>query len=47
MTATIETLHKELKELKKDVTYIKEVLSEDFELSEHPKKNFERSAQNT
>ncbi len=38
MVATIETLHEELKELKKDVTYIKEVLSEDFELSEHAKK---------
>lgn len=36
--ATLETLHEELKELKKDMDYIKGILSEDFELSEHAKK---------
>ena len=36
--ATLETLHEEMKELKKDVEYIKGILSEDFELSEHAKK---------
>ncbi len=36
--ATLEMLHEEMKELKKDVEYIKGILSEDFELSEHAKK---------
>jgi len=36
--ATIESLHKELNHLRKDMEYIKTILSEDFELSEHAKK---------
>lgn len=38
MATTVETIHKDLKELKKDIEYIKAVLNEDFELSEHAKK---------
>lgn len=38
MATTLETLHKDLKKLKKDIEYIKNILSEDFELSEHAKK---------
>jgi len=38
MTNNLQTIERELKHLKKDVTYIKSVLSEDFELSEHAKK---------
>ena len=38
MTTTVETIHTDLIELKRDIEYIKAVLSEDFELSEHAKK---------
>ena len=37
MTTTMENLHQELVELKKDMIYIKSLISEDFELSEHAK----------
>lgn len=46
MATTVETIHKDLVELKKDVEYIKAVLSEDFELSEHAK-NALREARKT
>jgi len=38
MATTVETIHKDLAVLKKDIGYIKAILSEDFELSEHAKK---------
>ncbi|MBS3159918.1 hypothetical protein J4436_03960 [Candidatus Woesearchaeota archaeon] len=34
MTSTIETIHEDLLDLKKDVTFIKNILSEEFELSD-------------
>jgi DNA gyrase/topoisomerase IV subunit A len=37
MPTTIETIHKEVHELKKDITIIKSILREDFELSDHAK----------
>lgn len=38
MTTSIETIHEELEALRKDVTFIKHVLSEDSELSNKAKK---------
>ncbi len=38
MPATIETIHQEIIELKKDLEFIKDVLSENFELSDYAKK---------
>ena len=38
MATTVETIHEDIVKLKKDIEYIKAVLSEDFELSEHAKK---------
>lgn len=38
MTTTVETIHEDLQELKSDLKFIKAVISEDFELSEHAKK---------
>ena len=38
MSTSIETIHQELVDLKKDMAFIKHVLSEDFELSEKAKK---------
>jgi len=38
MPTSIETIHKELVDLKKDVKYIKNILNEDFELSAGAKK---------
>jgi len=37
MEATIETIHSDLLDLKKDMDYIKTLISEDFELSDHAK----------
>jgi len=37
MATTMENLHQELVELKKDMAYVKSLISEDFELSEHAK----------
>jgi len=36
--ATIETVHQEIMELKKDMDFIKDVLSEKFELNDYAKK---------
>ena len=38
MAITIETVHKELVGLKKDIEFIKHALSEDFELSDEARK---------
>lgn len=38
MAKTIESIHHELMELRKDVIFIKHALSEDFELSDRAKK---------
>ena len=38
METTLETVHKDLLQLKKDISYIKSVLREDFELSDYAKK---------
>jgi len=38
MSTSIETIHQELVDIKKDMAFIKHVLSEDFELSEKAKK---------
>ncbi|MBI4043829.1 MAG: hypothetical protein HY393_03410 [Candidatus Diapherotrites archaeon] len=38
MRTTLETVHKDLAQLKKDVSYIKAVLQEGFELSDYAKK---------
>ena len=38
MTTTIETIHEELHELKKDISFIKNILSEEFELSDYAEK---------
>ena len=43
MVATIESLNAELQNLKKDVAHIKGVLKEDFELSEHAKKELKEA----
>ena len=43
MKATIETLHQDLVHLKKDMEYLKNVLSEDFELSEYAKKSLKEA----
>ena len=37
MEATIETIHSDLMDLKKDMDYIKTLISEDFELTDHAK----------
>lgn len=39
MTNGIEKIHKDLMELKRDVEFIKHVVSEDFELSSSAKKS--------
>jgi len=38
MTTTIETLHHDIMELKKDIEFIKNAISENFELSDYAKK---------
>ncbi|MBI1969208.1 hypothetical protein HYS48_00820 [Candidatus Woesearchaeota archaeon] len=38
MATSMETIHKELADLKKDIKFIKYVLSEDFELSDEAQK---------
>jgi hypothetical protein len=43
MTTSIETIHKDLVDLKKDVEYIKNMLNEDFELSAGAKKALEEA----
>ena len=43
MTTSIETIHEELEALRKDVTFIRHVLSEDFELSEEAQKGLEEA----
>jgi hypothetical protein len=43
MKATIETLHQDLDHLKKDVEYIKNILSEDLELSEYAKESLKEA----
>ena len=41
MSTTIETLHKEISSLRKDMKYIKNILSENHELSTSAKKALE------
>lgn len=38
MVATIETIHQDILELRNDMLIIKDLLSEDFELSDYAKK---------
>ena len=38
MATSLETLHKDIMEMKKDLVFIKHQLAEDFELSDHAKK---------
>jgi hypothetical protein len=38
MTITMDTLHKEIMELKKYIEFIKDTLKEEHDLSEHAKK---------
>lgn len=38
MATTIETLHQDIMELKKDIEFIKNVISENFELSVNAKR---------
>lgn len=38
MVTTIETIHQDIIGLRKDIEYVKNILSEEFELSEHVKK---------
>ena len=47
MTTTIENLHQELVELKKDMAYVKSLISEDFELSEHAKNALKEARETT
>ena len=41
MNTTIESLHDDIMDIKKDMSFIKSVLTEDFELSEHAKAELE------
>ena len=43
MSTSIEKLHKEIMNLRKDVNYIKSLISEDFELSNHAKKKLKEA----
>jgi hypothetical protein len=43
MATTIEQVHKELHDLRKDIELIKTFLTEDFELSEHAKKALKKA----
>jgi len=43
MATNIETIHREIIELKKDMTYIKDILSEKFELSDYAKKSLKQA----
>ena len=38
MATSIETIHQELIEIRKDVEFIKNILSEEYELSDYAKK---------
>lgn len=38
MTTTIETIHQDILELRNDIQTIRDILSEDFELSDYAKK---------
>ena len=37
-TVSLETIHKELHDLKKDIEFLKHIMSEEFELSDWAKK---------
>ena len=39
----MEMIHKEILELKKDIKYIKTLLKEDFELSDHAKNSLKKA----
>ena len=43
MTSSIESLHRELVQLRRDVELIKNILVEDFELSEEAKKSLKEA----
>ena len=43
MGTTIETLHEDILGLKKDIAFIRNVLTEDFELSEQAKKELKKA----
>lgn len=43
MGTTIENIHEDILGLKKDITLIKNILTEDFELSTHAKKGLKEA----
>ena len=43
MATTIETIHKDIIDLKKDMSLIKSILSEDFELSDYAKEALKKA----
>ena len=43
MATEIETLHKEILDIKNDLAYIKNILSEEYELSDEAKKQLEKA----
>lgn len=43
MATTIEAIHQEIMELKKDMDFIKDILSEKFELSDYAKKSLKEA----
>lgn len=43
MVTTIETVHYDILELRKDIQIIKDMLSEDFELSDYAKKSLKEA----
>ncbi len=43
MATTIETIHEEIHEIKKDVDFIKNILSEEYELSEYAEKELKEA----
>ncbi|MCK5039385.1 MAG: hypothetical protein KAR87_00255 [Candidatus Aenigmarchaeota archaeon] len=45
MAISIETLHQELLEMKIDIEFIKNTLKEDYELSDHAKKELKETRQ--
>lgn len=43
MTTEIEAIHQDLMDIKKDVEFIKNILSEEYELSDYAKKELKKA----
>ena len=43
MAASLETLHKDMEQLQKDMAFIKRILAEDYELSDYAKKELTKA----